>query len=151
MAAAGLRPGAVEVVAQSSHVKDDCGTPFDAGSVTMTFSSGDAPLKLTPVKGGRWKTTWNTRAGADIQTVVKIQAADASGKLAGERQISGNLQSQTDPPVFELKGIVSAAGARSFDALVPGSIISIFGDRLARGIDVARAAPLPNALLDTTV
>ena len=138
-------------VALGVDVIDDCGNPLETGSVIMSFSTGDAPLSLASLKGGRWDGTWNTASDSLASAVLKLQAQSADGQLSGAREISGKLQSQTDPPVFQKKNILSAAGGNPFDAIGPGSIISIFGDRLATGIDVAQSAPLPLSLLDTSV
>jgi uncharacterized protein (TIGR03437 family) len=132
------------------YVTDDCGNPLDSGSVRVSFSNGDPPLSLESVKGGNWEATWVTGSAAS-SVVMRIQAADAQGILKGERQISGALQTQTDPPVFSRKGIVSSASGQAFQPLAPGSIVSIYGDRLAEASLMAPGAPLPNTLMSTGV
>jgi uncharacterized protein (TIGR03437 family) len=138
-------------VALGVDVKDDCGTPLDAGSVTAGFSNGDPPLTLQSVKGGHWETTWMTNSSSTGQVTLKLQATDPPGAVHGERQITGLQQTQTDPPVFDKRGIVSAASGQPFVPLGPGSIVSIYGDRLAQTTLPARAAPLPNKLVSTSV
>ena len=137
-------------VAVGVEVKDDCGAPLDTGSVTVTFSNGDPPLSLNSLKGGRWETTWQTRSVAS-KVILKLQATDAAGTLRGTREVPGTLQSQTDPPVFDKPGIVSAASGKAFVPLSPGSIVSIYGERLAQTTQAAGAAPLPETLGDTSV
>ncbi len=138
-------------VALGVDVRDDCGVPLETGAVSVVFSTGDPPLPLQSLKRGRWEGTWNTQARSIADAVVKLQARDADRNLTGERQISGELLAQTDPPVIERRGIVSAADNEPFVALAPGSIISIYGDRLASGLEVATKSPLPTRLLDTNV
>jgi len=138
-------------VALGIDVKDDCGTPLDAGSVRVSFSNGDAPLTLQSLKGGHWAATWQTSSASAAQVVLKIQAADSQGQLIGTREINGQLQAQTDPPVFAKAGIVSAASLQSFAAIAPGGIISIFGDRLADNAVQSGNPPLPPQLGSTTV
>jgi len=137
-------------VALGIDVKDDCGTPLEAGSVQVSFSNGDVPISLQSLKGGKWAATWQT-GGGTAPVVLKIQAADSRGTLRGERQIDGKLQAQTDPPVFEKRGVVSAASLQSFAPIAPGEIISIFGDRLADNVAQSPGAPLPEQLASTTV
>ena len=67
--------------------------------------------------------------------------------LSGTRQIDGSLDSPKDPPSFTQAQIVSAASPTSFVALAPGSIFSIYGDRLAENAASAQAPlPLPTDL-----
>ena len=137
-------------VALGVDVRDDCGLTLDAGSVTVNFSNGDPPLSLRGVGGGHWETTWQTRAAA-APVILTLQAADQQGALRGQRQVPGTLQAQTDPPVVTLPGIVAAAGGKSFVPIAPGSIVSIYGERLAQQTLPASTIPLPPSLSNTTV
>lgn len=137
-------------VALGVDVRDDCGLTLDAGSVTVTFSNGDPPLSLRGVGSGHWETTWQTRAAASPVT-LKLQATDPKGVLHGERQIPGTLQTQTDPPVFDRPGIVAAAGGKAFVPLAPGSIVSIYGERLSQEALPASTVPLTSKLSNTSV
>ena len=117
----------------------------------VSFSNGDAPLTLQSLKGGHWAATWQTSSGSAAQVVLKIQAKDSQGQLRGVREVNGQLQAQTDPPVFAKAGVVSAASLQSFAAIAPGGIISIFGDRLADDVAQSGKPPLPPQLGNTTV
>ena len=91
-------------------------------------------------------TTSNTS-----QVILKLQAKDALGALSGERQVSGSLQAQTDPPVFDKPGIVSTASGQAFVPVAPGAIVTIYGDRLAQTGQAAGSVPLPTTILSTSV
>jgi uncharacterized protein (TIGR03437 family) len=117
----------------------------------VSFSNGDTPLVLTPLKGGHWEGTWATSDKALAQLTLTLQAQDLAGQIHGTRAVSGALQSPTDPPTYNQAGIVSTAANQSFVALAPGSIISIYGDRLAESILGAPSIPLPGKLVDTEV
>jgi uncharacterized protein (TIGR03437 family) len=138
-------------VALGVYVEDDCGKAFDSGSVTVGFSNGDAPIVLQPLNGGHWEATWPTHAGSLSQVILKVQASDPHRQLVGESSTSGTLQSDTDPPVFDKSTVVSAASGQEFQALAPGSIITIYGDRLADDTDQASGTPLPSQLGNSSV
>jgi trimeric autotransporter adhesin len=132
------------------NVVDDCGNPMPAtGSVTVSFSNGDPRLSLQAQRGGGWESTWltgNTSSGVTLA----IHAANPQG-LTGEEQVSGTLATQQQPPVFQKSGITSVAVARSFTALAPGAVISIYGNRLAESTEQDQTLPLPPQLVDTQV
>jgi uncharacterized protein (TIGR03437 family) len=132
-------------------VTDDCGTPLETGSVTASFSNGDPTVALQPVKGGRWEGTWNTQSKNAAQVTLRLQASDPQGILHGDRQIRGVAEATADPPAFDKRGIVSAASTQQFVPLAPGSIISIYGDRLATATQTYSSTPLPRQMAGTTV
>lgn len=129
------------------NVYDDCGVPMPPeGSVTVSFSNGDQPLSLISQGRGSWESTWQT-GNATTGVTLNIQAS--SQGLTGEETVNGSLASQQQPPVFNKSTIFSAAAAVSFTALAPGSVISIYGDRLAEGAAQVQNLPLPSQLIDT--
>ena len=132
------------------NVADDCGNPMPpTGSVTVSFSNGDPPLSLQSQGGGGWESTWQTGNATVAGVTVKIHAANQ--EITGDEQVTGNLASQQQPPVFGQSGITPAAAAVSFTALAPGSVISIYGNRLAESTASAQSLPLPTQLVDTQV
>jgi uncharacterized protein (TIGR03437 family) len=131
-------------------VKDDCGNSLDAtGSVTVNFSDGESPLSLQSQGSGNFESTWstgNTMAGVTL----KVHAASPRGVI-GDADITGNLASQQQPPAFTKAGITANAAIQAFTALGPGSIIAIYGARLAESTASAGTLPLPTQLVDTQV
>jgi uncharacterized protein (TIGR03437 family) len=133
-------------------VKDDCGAPLDEPStVVVSFSNGDPPLELQSLKGGHWAATWTTSGSALAHVNLTIQANDPQRQLQGTSQVSGGLQTPTDPPAFTAGGVVSAAEPRSFVPVAPGSIVSIFGNLLAQDTMSNTSVPLPTKLAETSV
>jgi len=138
-------------VALSVNVKDDCGAALSSGSVAVSFSNGDPLLALQALKDGRWEGTWATQNGALPQVTLTVRANDPQRQIQGQSQVSGALGAPTEPPVFTKNGIVSVAGLQPFVPLAPGSIISIFGERLAQSTIKASSPPLKTNLGGTSV
>jgi len=136
--------------ALSAFVADDCGNVLSSsGSVTVNFSDGEQALALRAQGAGNFENTWSTGNSFSGVTLT-VHAATPDG-LTGDAQVTGNLASQEQPPLFAGAGIVSAAAAVSYTALAPGSAISIYGTRLAESTAPAAALPLPAKLVDTQV
>jgi len=130
-------------VALSVNVRDDCGNPHTAGTVTVGFSTPDAPLPLSSLNNGIWQGTWPAQNGAGKPVTLTITAVNNQLQISGTRTVDGSLSSSKDPPVITQAGIVSAASPASFTALAPGSIIAIYGQNLAEFTDSASSLPLP--------
>jgi len=132
-------PGQVSV-----KVIDDCANPMSAGSVTATFSNGDVPLRLTSLKDGTWAGTWTSRH-TQSQVVITAVAAIPEQNLTGQVSIKLGLQGADLTPAIDTGGVVNAA---SFNAqtLAPGSLIALFGRKLADSPASATATPLPSTL-----
>jgi uncharacterized protein (TIGR03437 family) len=81
---------------------------------------------------------------------LKVHSASPQG-LVGDAELTGTLNSQQQPPVFGRPGITSGAVISAFTALAPGSVISIYGSRLAESTLNAATLPLPKQLVDTQV
>jgi uncharacterized protein (TIGR03437 family) len=135
--------------ALAAQVHDDCGTPLESGSVTVSFSNGDAPVQLQLQQGGRWEGTWPTRGGAQSHVTLHLHAEGAQSQIAGDQQVAGSLLEQQQPPVFDAAGIVGVFGGPAYTALAPGAVISIYGDRLAEITVAAPAFPLQTTLAGT--
>jgi uncharacterized protein (TIGR03437 family) len=128
---------------------DDCGNPQTAGSVTVRFSTGDAPLALSSLNDGTWQATWATAQNdVGLPVTLTITATNNQLQLAGTSQVNGGLSSAKTPPAITQAGVVSAASPVSFTALAPGGIIAIYGGMLA---DEAISAPAYQFPLPTTL
>jgi hypothetical protein len=125
-------------------VADDCGAAQDVGSVVVSFSNGDPPVPLQPLKNGRWAGTWASRGGA-ADTQVKVEALDPARGLSGTGSVTVGFRSQQGPPAVVAVGV--AAGEAGFEPhvpVVPGGRFRITGERLADGSLTASAeSPLP--------
>jgi uncharacterized protein (TIGR03437 family) len=130
-------PGQVTV-----KVVDDCGAPLVSGSVAASFSNGDPPIALTSLNDGTWAATW-TPEFATAQAMVTATAVDAGRRLTGTAQISVGFQQFAQPPVVGTGGVVNAASYAAQAPLAPGTLISIFGSKLAQNNTGATTLPLP--------
>ena len=132
-------------------VVDDCGDPVTTGLVLLTFSNGDPPLLLQSLADGRWSGTWQARNAGVSEVTITATAVIPGISIQGTTQIVGGLQANPSIPQVGKDAVVSAA---SFAALVPtspGSLISIFGLKLADATGAADALPLAKELAGTSV
>jgi uncharacterized protein (TIGR03437 family) len=138
-------------VALSAVVKDDCGTALTSGSVTVGFSNGDLPVTLQPLADGRWEGTWPNRTTAGSNITLKLHAENPQLKIAGEQQVAGGLQSQQQPPVFDLANVTAAFDGPPYAPVAPGTVIVLKGDRLAESTAAHDSPPLATQLVNTQV
>jgi uncharacterized protein (TIGR03437 family) len=121
---------------------------MNEGIVTVGFSNGDPTLRLRSTQNGRWSVTWppaNVRTGG-IQ--VTLTALQQETNLRGSVQIGGGVTPNPVPVIAE-GGVLDTASYRGTPA--PGSLVAIFGTRLASGPAQAGSLPLPSSLADTSV
>jgi uncharacterized protein (TIGR03437 family) len=136
----------------NAEVRDDCGTPQDGGTVVVTFSNGDPPLPLQPLREGRWSGTWPSRAGASgFETTLKLRASNTLSGLAGEETVSVSIRARQEAPSTEAGAVGSAVGFRAFAPLAPGALFSITGERLADATVTASSSPWPAQMSTTRV
>jgi uncharacterized protein (TIGR03437 family) len=130
-------------------VVDDCGEPLTRGSVTASFSNGDAPLVLAGLRDGRWSATWLARKEPGAPVTVTFEARQDA--LTGSAQYGGSLQANANPPPeVAAGGVLHAASFQLQAPLALGNLVSIFGSALAQGDASAPALPLPTQLAGTT-
>ncbi|MCZ6490028.1 MAG: hypothetical protein O7A06_05805, partial [Acidobacteria bacterium] len=137
------------------NVADDCGDPLTDGSVVVTFSNDDPPLALQSLQDGRWSGTWQARnAGVSQVTITATATATAAipgASIQGTTQLVGGLQAKPDSPQVGNKAVVSAASFAPQVPAAPGSLISIFGVKMADATGSSNALPLATQLAGTTV
>jgi len=124
-------------------VVDDCGVPMASGSVTMSFSDGEAALPLISQNDGTWSQTWSP-SGASSSVTLTANAVE--GALKGSVQIGGTVQSNPGVPILNANGTVSAASYSPIAIPSPGELVSIFGSNLADGVEAATQLPLPTQM-----
>jgi uncharacterized protein (TIGR03437 family) len=128
-------PNAIEVT-----VTDDCGSPLRTGSVVASFSNRDPPLGLISQQDRRWSATWVPHNGRSSSMVVTVTAQQISTNLQGTGQITGNADGAVGVP--RLTAMVSSGSYSPMARPAPGELVSIFGDALVFGIELASALPL---------
>lgn len=132
-------------------IVDDCGAAMNRGSVTVSFTNGDAPLSLVSLGEGRWSGTWVGKNAVTPQVTVTVTAEDPVTPLRGTYQTSGGVQINPEPPIVADGGVVNAASYLRNAPLAPGSYISIFGSKLATATAIDETLPLDPTLGVTTV
>jgi uncharacterized protein (TIGR03437 family) len=114
-----------------------------SGSVTMSFSDGEAALPLISQNDGTWSQTWSP-SGASSSVTLTANAVE--GALKGSVQIGGTVQSNPGVPILNANGTVSAASYSPIAIPSPGELVSIFGSNLADGVEAATQLPLPTQM-----
>jgi uncharacterized protein (TIGR03437 family) len=132
-----------------AQVADDCGNAISNATVLATFSNGDAPLVLNSFRNGIYSGTWRPVNPA-AQTTVTLRASLAPLQAA-ELQTLGQVSANPTVPVLYPGGIVNGASFAKAGALAPGSIVSVFGQRLAAGLNYAAQLPLDRTLGGATL
>ena len=130
------------------NVVDDCASPVNTGTVTVSFGNGDPPLSLLPFGSGNWSGTWTPNS---VVSGFKITATAQTPQpaLQGTVQISGGVPLNPAVPAVNPGGVVSAVDYTSSPA--QGLLVSIFGSQLADSTAGAQSLPLPQQLSGTTV
>ena len=132
-------------------VVDDCANPMLSGNVVVDFSTSDPQLSLTSARDGNWIGLWQVRNTSLSQVTLKVSAEQPDLKIHGATEITGGLQQNQDPPVLRSAAVMSGASFLPQAPVAPGSLISIFGSRLADGDNSATTLPLPFELSGTVV
>jgi uncharacterized protein (TIGR03437 family) len=132
-------------------VVDDCGQALVSGSVVAAFSNGDPPVYMAPLKDGRWTGTWQPRNQRGSQVTVTVNAESPGIGLRGSAQITGGILPNAAPPVINAGGVVNSASLNSDSPLAAGSLVSIFGAKLADRVSTVDYYPLPTDVDGTSV
>ncbi|HYL76136.1 MAG TPA: hypothetical protein VEU96_18145 [Bryobacteraceae bacterium] len=138
-------PGQVAV-----KVVDDCANPMTTGDLVVSFSNGDAPIRLISLKDGNWAGTWTPVKNSATVTIT-ADASIADQNLKGQVQVRGTLQANDQQPVVGDGAVVNGASFAGQAPLAPGSLISIFGTNLAQGQASASTLPLPTNLAGSSI
>jgi len=118
-------PGVIEVA-----VVDDCASPMVTGGVVVVFTNGDPPLALTSLKNGRWVATW-TPGRVTASMSITATASIPAQNLRGQARVTVGGQTGVSPPVISQDGVVNAASFTATGPVAPGSLVAVFGSRLA--------------------
>jgi hypothetical protein len=132
-----------------AQVVDNCGNPQTDGTVYVTFTNGDAPVKLQSLGNGVWDGTWPV--GQTAQAVTLTVAAKNGAAITGQSNLNGGLSATMPAPQIFYGGVVNAASLAAGSPVAPGELISIFGQQLAGGELSAGAGTLPTTLAGAKV
>jgi uncharacterized protein (TIGR03437 family) len=155
-----------EAVTVEVKAADECGnllTPLAGGTgaqVVARPENGDPQVTLAHIGNGVWRGTWRpVRAVANMRmTVVAVFLGTAADVVAGRSQagkveLSGAVLAQgaTAAPLLTAGGVVHAASFETGVPIAPGSLITLYGSKLADATGLAPGIPLPSALNGTEV
>ncbi len=132
-------------------VVDDCGSPMVEGAVLVSFSNGDPPFGLTRLGDGGWTGSWAFRDATLDELTVTARALMVEPDIQGETEVSLDLLTDSEVPIIGSGAVVSAASFLPQAPLAPGSLISIFGQRLAAGQAISQSLPLETELATTSL
>ena len=144
-------PASIEV-----EVVDDCGLPMAQGSAIVDFTNISSPsLALAPSGDGLWTATWNVpNITEQSMAGVTVTATDPAGISGSMTQALAVAPNAAPMPKVNQGGVVHS-GSFVRDPLGPGTIISIFGERLSTepvaGGQAATDLPLPTELAGTSI
>ena len=126
-------------------VLDSDGAPVEGASVVIQSSSGEPGLTLTDVGGGQYEGVFRPLSSS---LVVLTGSADAAGHSAAVFGVYGDVESAAGPPtiIFQHGAVSGASFAPGELPLAPGSIVSLFGLNIGRGVAAAPGLPLPDSL-----
>jgi uncharacterized protein (TIGR03437 family) len=127
-----------------AQVVDNCGNPQVDGSVYVSFTNGDAPVKLQSLGNGVWDGTWPV--GQTAQAVTLTVAAKNGSGTAGQSTLNGGLSATMPAPKVYDGGVVNAASVAAGAPVAPGELISIFGQQLSGGELAAGSGMLATTL-----
>ncbi len=126
------------------NARDDCGNPAVGATVTLSFSSGDPELALADLKNGQFQGSWRpNNAGAQVVVTARASWRGLQGEATVTAQTGPNPNPQGN--ILAQGGVLLGAGFER-GPVAPGSIISLFGQKLAPSELLASTLPLPKKL-----
>lgn len=155
-----------EAVTVEVKAADECGNllvPLAGGTGAQVIArpeNGDPQVTLAHIGNGVWRGTWRpVRAVANTRlTVVAVYLGTSADVVAGRSQagkveLSGAVLAQgaTAAPLLTAGGVVHAASFETGVPIAPGSLITLYGSKLADKSGSAGTIPLPSSLNGTEV
>ncbi len=130
-------------------LNDDCASPVTNGSVTASFSNGDAPLALVGDSLGNYTSTWQPGNVTSNMVVTLNASAGSSLQPAVAKLYGGIAANQTPPPTLAAGGTLNNLNPVVGGALSPGMIAEAFGTGLAASATNTGVLPLPKTFNNT--
>jgi len=137
-------------------VVDKCGNVFVPSTgndkVFASADKGNTTTYLSHIGNGKWRGSWrpvspNPNVVLKIKVLSGISAIQGSGQ-GGEIDLNGSVlaAAPTSAPLLTAAGVVHAASLESGVPIAPGSLITLFGSKLANTTGQAAGNPLPLSL-----
>jgi len=129
---------------------NDCGVPVANGAVSVSFSNGDSSIELSLVNSstGLYSGTWYPLQPAS-QIAITV-AATVPGFAAAQARYTGTVRPGNAPTISPM-GTLHVFAPEPGAALAPGTIVQIYGSRLAGVTVSASVIPLLDTLGTTSV
>ncbi len=141
-------------------IRDGCNNPVTAGnggSAGVSFSTADPAVTLSYKPAtGFWEGTWTPRTSpSPSQVTVEVTALQglASGAIGGQASLQVSVLPAGNDAAAKPEAALNAASlsAGPQGQVVPGSYVTIFGERLASAVLGASQVPLPISLNNTSL
>ena len=133
-------------------ITDRSGQPLRTGSVNIVPSIEESPtIALQHLGNGRWTGTWTPNAPAGGPVTLSYFAEDVDRGVSGCMQASGVIEANASGPYLPPDGVVSTASFEAYEPVAHGSLLAIFGSKLAATPVSAGSLPLPFQLGGTRV
>lgn len=134
-----------------AQIKDDCDNLVSNALVTASFDNGDRPQQVVGIGNGLFQTSWLPGSAGQRAVTVTLRAVLAPLR-SGETRLNGQIVASAAPlPTVNSGGIVNAASSAAGEPLAPGSIVSVYGNRLGSSASGASVLPLPTTLADASL
>ena len=92
-------------------IADNCGAALpSSGAATVSFSSSDPAIALSPFPDGTWRATWQPSAPSAGLVLLQITAASSNVSLTAKASISGTITASSLVPI--LAAVVDSAGGK---------------------------------------
>jgi uncharacterized protein (TIGR03437 family) len=151
-----LEPGFAVLASQAVPIQvkvvDNCGSAITKNvTVTMSFTTKDATATLVP-GNGTWSATWTPHtAGSGVGLLITAFAVQGANVMGAQLLLTGTVRTALNTSAASPVLIANSASYLSPGQITPGSWVSIFGERMADGTELAGTVPFPNALNGTQV
>jgi uncharacterized protein (TIGR03437 family) len=132
-------------------VVDDCGQPFVNGFVGAAFTNGDPPIVLVPLRDGRWAATWVVRRLSNSGVTISAIAEVPGTPLRTVVSLPGAIRGNSPVPLVTPGSVSNSATLRPGLPVAPGSLVSLFGTKLADSEKSSPRSPLELVLGGTSV
>lgn len=132
----------------TAQINDDCGNPVSNASVVAAFSNGDPPISLRgDLTSNIYSATWQPGGVAPLVTIA-IRATAGTFNPAAVQYTGAVNDNSSPPPALVPNGALhifftSAMAATLGSALAPGSVMQVYGNRMASTAS-STTVPLPD-------
>ena len=131
-------------VALDVMIIDRLGTPLRTGTVRALTSAESSPgVSLRHTGNGRWTGTWTPNLAEGGAVTVSYLAEDVDRGVSGCAQTRGVVEANAGVPYLPPNGVVSAASYQAYEPVAHGSLLAVYGSKLAGAPAQAGSLPLP--------